>query len=446
MTLTRCCLAAWAVALSLILGGCGLLGGKSNLDSSVTTNSGSIQSVKHVIIMVQENRSFDHYFGHLNDYRGSQGLSQDVDGTPADAGVPNYDENATINAFHLATACTEDLSSFWNESHVDRNLHNPTSSVATMDGFAHAAGNFARDENLAGRGPYTDIEGFRAMGYYTSADLPYYYFMATQFATSDRWFSPVMTRTQPNRMYLLAATSQGHVYPPNAPLTAKTIFELLDGAGVSWKIYVTDPNGTYLNYFQTYAQQHTANVVPATQFAQDLQNGTLPSVALIESGYNSGRDEHPTTDVQDGQSYVASMINALLQSSEWSSSVFFLTWDEGGGFYDHVPPVTTVNPDGIPPSDLQPNDFPGDFNYTGFRVPLIVISPFAKKGYVSHSAADYTAMLKFIETRWGLTNLTRRDAAQIDMTEFFDWSAPNANPPTPPAALTTMRCTPSQMQ
>jgi phospholipase C len=270
--------------------------------------------------------------------------------------------------------------------------------------------------------------------------------MATQFGTSDRWFSPIMTRTQPNRMYLFAATSQGHVYPPNNPLTATTIFELLDGKGVSWKIYETDPNGTYLTYFQSYASQHMDHIVPATQFATDAANGTLPAVAFIESGYNSGRDEHPTTHIQDGEVYTASMVNALVQSTSWKDSVFFLTWDEAGGFYDHVPPVTTVNPDGILPSDLVGTDFPGDFNYTGFRVPLIVISPFAKKGYVSHTAADYTAMLKFIETRWKLGSLTKRDAAQMDMTEFFDWASPNANPPTPPTVTKVLRCTPSQMQ
>jgi phospholipase C len=177
------------------------------------------------------------------------------------------------------------------------------------------------------------------------------------------------------------------------------------------------------------------NVVPATQFTSDAQNGTLPAVAFIEGGYNSGRDEHPTNPVQKGEIYVASLINALIQSPSWSSSVFFPTWDEGGAFYDHVPPVSTVNPDGIRPSDLMPGDFQGDFTHTGFRVPLIVISPFAKKGYVSHTPTDYTAMLKFIETRWNLANLTKRDAAQADMTEFFDWTAPNADPPTPPTLV-----------
>jgi len=150
--------------------------------------------------------------------------------------------------------------------------------------------------------------------------------------------------------------------------------------------------------------------------------------------------------VQKGEIYAASLINALLTSPSWKDSVFIETWDEDGGFYDHVPPLDAVNPDGIKPRDLQPTDFPGDFTRTGFRVPLLVISPFAKKGYVSHTPTDYTAILKFIETRWHLPPLTKRDAQQIDMTEFFDWSAPNANPPLGPRPFETLPCAPTHMQ
>jgi phospholipase C len=436
-------------ALSLLTA-CGGSGNNNNDNggngSGGGGNNASINSVNHVVILMQENRSFDSYFGKLNDYRVTRNLGRDVDGLPDNASNIGYDGVTKINAFHLATECIEDLSPAWNESHLDWNLKNPTSDTPTLDGFAYTAGKFATDENNSGGGTYTDTLGARAMGYYTSDDLGYYYFMATQFATSDRWFTPIMSRTQPNRMYLLAATSQGYAFPPTAPLTAKTIFQALDEANVSWKIYVTYTGGTYLTYFDTYYQQHQANIVPATQFAADAQNGTLPAVALIESGYESGQDEHPNNPVQKGMMYSASFINALLQSPSWKDSVFFLTFDEAGGIYDHVAPVATVNPDGLAPKDLSPTDIAGDFTRTGFRIPLIVISPFAKQGYVSHTNADYTAMLKFIETRWKLAALTKRDAAQPDMTEFFDWSAPNATAPTPPTPQETLRCTPGQLQ
>jgi phospholipase C len=447
LTVKYCLRIGFLLCLASLIG-CGAAN-KNSTGSNGEDQSGhpgSIKSVNHVVIFVQENRSFDHYLGHLNEYRGSLGFSTDVDGLPANTSNIGYNTNKYISSFHLVTECTEDLSAFWNEDHLDFNLHNPTSDVPMMDGFAYTAGKFASDENKNDNGNYKDTIGARAMGYYTAEDLPFYYFMASQFATSDRWFSPVFSRTQANRMYLLAATSQGYVYPPAGSLSAKTIFEDLDGAGVSWKIYETDPGGTYFTYFPAYYSQHQANIVPASQFATDAANGTLPAVALIESGYNSQLDEHPTNPVQKGEIYAASFINALMNSPSWKDSVFFQTWDEDGGFYDHVPPLDAVNPDGIMPKALKPTDFPGDFTRTGFRVPLMVISPFAKKGYVSHTPTDYTAMLKFIETRWNLPPLTKRDAQQIDMTEFFDWSAPNANPPRGPRPFETLPCAPTHMQ
>jgi phospholipase C len=170
----------------------------------------------------------------------------------------------------------------------------------------------------------------------------------------------------------------------------------------------------------------------------------------------SGRDEHPSsgTNAQTGAAYAESLINPLMTSPSWKDSVFLLTYDEPGGLYDHVPPVAAVNPDGIAPVDLQPNDICTtgsgancDFNYTGFRVPLLVISPFTKKNYVSHTAADYTAILKFIETRFKVPSLTQRDAAQMDMTEFFDFGNPAwATPPTPPAQATGGTCNAQVLQ
>jgi phospholipase C len=416
-----------------------------------------LQSVNHIIFMAQENRSFDTYFGQLPAYWQANGYpAQQFDGIPSNASNPNFSGTGTVSAYHIATECTENLTPSWDESHLDWNLKDPTSSTATMDGFVYNAAKFAMDSK------YTDTAGIRAMGYYDASDLNYYYFMASNFATSDRWFSPALDRTQINRMYMMAATSQGYAYPPgtdandNAPLTAATIFDALQTAGISWKIYESDPDSTYLTQFAKYASPNPlpANVVPATQFLTDAQNGTLPAVALIEGGYSSGLDEHPDNNVQSGAAYVAGLINGFMTSSSWKDSVFILTYDEAGGLYDHVPPQPTVNPDGIAPKDLQAGDICTsgtgancDFNYTGFRIPMIVISPFTKKNYVSHSVADYTAILKLIETRFDLPPLTKRDAAQIDMTEFFDFqNAPWATPPSPPAQATTGTCNDLNLQ
>ena len=426
--------------------------------SSPAISAGSsLQSLNHIIFMVQENRSFDHYFGNLNAYRQANGLPHDVDGLPPNASNPSLNGSSLVTAFHMISACVEGPSPSWNESHVDFNRRAPTSGTATMDGFVTTAA------RTAIAGGFHDTAGLRAMGFYDSSDLTYYYFMASSFATSDRWFSPVMSRTDPNRMYLLAATSAGHVYPLPAgspPLPNKTIFELLEENHISWKVYVTDfaPGPiTFLSSF-TWFGVHPEKIVPVSEYLTDVANGTLPQVAMIEPGYVSGTDEHPAIDpalaggdVQVGSKYVASLIDALMNSPSWRDSAFILTYDEFGGFYDHVPPQKTVSPDGIAPQDLLPNDWctasrnPGgqtcDFTYTGFRIPLIVISPFSKKGFVSHTVADYTAIHKLIETRFQLPSLTKRDAAQMDMTEFFDFANPPwMTPPSPPTQPTTAPC------
>jgi phospholipase C len=446
-------LTACMLVLLLALCGCrGLADG-----ATAPTPVGDLKSVNHIIFMAQENRSFDTYFGQLPAYWSANGYPQTADGLPAMASNPTFSGTGTVSAFHVATECTENLTPSWDESHLDWNLNAPTSSTPALDGFVYNAAKFAMDSG------YTDTSGLRAMGYYDWTDVPYYYFMASNFAISDRWFSPVMDRTQLNRMYLFAATSQGYAYPPgtnqsdSTPLTAPTIFDSLTKAGISWKIYTSDTDCgggdtpfpcTYLTQFAAYAPPNAlpANVVPLDpNFAQDLAAGTLPSVALIEGGYNSGRDEHPDNNVQVGAQYVSTLINEFMNSPSWKDSAFILTYDEAGGLYDHVAPQPAVSPDGIAPIDLQAGDIcttdptgpTCDFNITGFRVPMIVISPFAKKNYVSHTVADYTAILKLIETRFGLPALNHRDAAQMDMTEFFDfqnvpWATPPTNMPTQP--------------
>jgi phospholipase C len=467
---------------------------------------GSLQSINHIIIFAQENRSLDHYFGAMRQYWAQNGFAdQSFDGLPQfnpASGVaplqgpapavpgcdptqpyPGFDAcspdtSNLISSFHFTSVCQEEQSPFWDESHVDWDYNAPTGTgPAALNGFVLTAADDARQQSP----PLMDTNGIRAMGYFDGSDLNYYYFMASNFATSDRWFSPTMDRTQINRMYLLAATSAGHAVPlaaPETPLTATTIFEELQNAGITWKIYVdtagttcgTSPtaaclyNYSYINEFtygQTIVNSPTLsqNLVPLSQFTTDLQNGTLPQVALIEPASSAGLDEHPNdydisspASVQDGAQFASSLINGLMNSSSWRDSALLFTYDEGGGFYDHVSPQPMPSPDGIPPIDLLAGDIcdaPGqigtgtcDFTYTGYRVPMMVVSPYAKKNYVSHTVFDYTAILKLIETRFNLPALTKRDAAQADMSEFFDFAnVPWASPPNPPAQATGGQCT-----
>jgi phospholipase C len=451
--------------------------------------------------MAQENRSFDHYFGALRQYWSQNGYAdQAFDGLPqfnpssgpaplfgpapaipgCDPSSPPpadclFDTNNPVTSYHLVTQCVENPSPSWDESHADWDYNDLVGrSPATLNGFVWSAAHDGR----ANQPQYNDTNGIRAMGYYDGSDLNYYYFMASNFATSDRWFNPVMSRTPSNRQYLVAATSQGYAYPPgtdsqdSAPLTAQTIFQELQAAGITWKIYV-DPQKSscsgppydpaclvtlstisQFQWGQTIPSKYPQNIAPISQYFTDLQNGTLPQVAQIEEASDAGLDEHPSdldstpTDIQLGANYVSSLINGLMSSTSWKDSVFILTYDEFGGFYDHVSPQSAVSPDGIKPVDLLPGDpcttTTGptcDFVYTGYRVPLIVVSPYTKKNYVSHTVADTTAILKLIETRFAVPALTKRDAAQIDMTEFFDFSNPAwTTPPSPPTQNTSGAC------
>lgn len=405
-----------------------------------TPGNGSITQLKHIVWMLQENRSFDTYFGSLNAYRSAHGLgTNDVDGLPANASNPSFDGTTTISAFHLGTMCIEGVTPSWNASRRDINRYNPTTGVTTpMNGFVYSAAKYAQDSDVTLPGAYVDTQGLRAIGYYTDADLPYYYFMATQFATSDRWFSPILSRTPPNRIANFAASALGVVdnIPTGTTFSENTIFTLLQNAGISWKIYETSGN-TYLGFFPAFFNQYkSTHIAPISQYFTDVKNGTLPQVAFIETGVEvsetggtSSLDEHPESNIQKGAAYVSTLINGLMQSPSWKDSAFILTYDEGGGLYDHVPPQPAVVPDAIPPT-LQPTDDVDTYSRTGFRVPVIVVSPFSKPGYVSHTVMDTTAILHFIEERFGLPNLNARDAAQQPMHEFFDFTnIPNQTPP-----------------
>src|SRR6267154_70463 len=387
-----------ALVLPLVLVGCGGMAGNTSGNSNITPPPQStppppadLTVVNHIIFMMQENRSFDEYFGQLNAYRQSQGFGADVDVTPANASQLSFDHTTTFTPFHMISVCTEELSSFWNESHNDWNHEAPTTATPALDGFANSAGNDSRNSVPTG----FDINGQRVMGYYDDSDLPYYYFMATQFAMSDRWFSPVMTNTPASRMYSMAATSHGIINKPLTQINIQTIFDELQAAKVTWKDYVQDyPNGSSLKPFPAFTKYVGTNIVPFSQYADDLNAGTLPQVAFIERDSKDGLDEHPGTgiSVQKGAAYVENkIVSPLMQSSSWKDSVFFLTYDEGGGFYDHVPPIATVPPDDTAPM-VDSNDTCSattgpmcSFGYTGFRLPNIVVSPFAKAHYVDHT-------------------------------------------------------------
>lgn len=444
--------------------------------ATVTVSAASGGTIKHIFFMLQENRSFDMYLGQLAAYRsGPQGRlaqfgitdDQTVDGFDPTVTLTNIHTGAKVQPFHESTVCTENLTPAWDESHHDTSLTGGDGAWATTQS-PYSATSFAMQGFLDTTDSVTesyDPNGTRAMGYYNQDDLPYYYDLATFFATSDAWHSPILANTYPNRMYLMAGTSFGHEYPDgdaNHPkYSAPTIFRAMNTANVSWIYYYRD--GIFLAGFADYSDPTigTKTFPDGDLFNRLAGNcgGTanscdpdqaLPQVIFIDSASGTSHlDEHPDNNVQSGAAYVQSIISALMTSDAWKDSVFILTYDEGGGLYDHVPPVNVPAPDDILPGQCpDPNNgsagyctvgkLGGNFDLTGFRVPLFVISPYAKPHFVSHTPRDYTAILAFIESTFGVQALTNRDAYWTspactsqgagcsDMSEFFDFNSPPA--------------------
>jgi phospholipase C len=404
---------------------------------NVVTNSG-LQGIKHIIVMLQENRSFDSYFSALGAYASAKFPGYQINaGYDPNIILPLFD-GTTGHLFHEPTVRTDNLSPSWDESHFD--IDQQTDGTFKMDRFALTSHSV----------PSADKKGLRALGQYDDTDLPYYYELATQFATSDSFHSSLLANTVPNRQYMFCATSQGRIFPSpfGHPLwTCPTIFSSLQKAGVKWGYY--DKDGRFLAGFQDYADPTVGNNGANPAFgpiqsyfdilARPTADDDLPSFVWIDPGSGgSGLDEHPDNNIQQGAAYVKTIIDALMNSPAWHDSIFILAYDEGGGLYDHVPPFTVVAPDATPPQ-LGPNDLPGDFTLSGFRVPIIVVSPFVKPHFVSHTNRELTSILKLVETRFNLAPLTARDAAADDMTEFFDFVNPPAflTPPTLPVQPVT---------
>lgn len=381
----------------------------SALTASATVTVGAANSgvIKHIFFMLQENRSFDMYFGQLGAYRTGRLAqfnitdNQTVDSFDANATLTNSHTGATVTPFHEKTECTENRSPAWDESHHDTTLQGGDPARATTTTFNHSSFGMSGFLSTTGSVPQQfDANGTRAMGYYDSTDLPYYYDLATFFATSDSWHSPILANRVPNRMYLMAGTSFGHEYPDldsNHPkYTAKIIFRAMNTANVSWLYYYHD--GIFLANF---ADFQDPAIKPKTFPDSDLlprlggkysgnpcdPDKSIPQVVFIDSASGgSGLDEHPDNNIQSGAAYVQSIIAALMNSDAWQDSVFILSYDEGGGLYDHVPPFMVPVPDSIAPGACpDPNNgsagyctvgkLGGTFDLTGFRIPVILISP-----------------------------------------------------------------------
>jgi phospholipase C len=369
----------------------------------ITASARAAIPIKHVVILMKENRSFDHLLGNLH--------AQGQPGTEAiPASFTNLDySGASVGPFPLDTTCVNhDPGHQWNEMHRQVN-------GGAMDGF------------VANGADSTGTDGHFVMGNYGQTDLPFYYWLASTYALNDRHFPSVRSGTWPNRAFLLLGTADGvmctYCGSPN-PKT-RSIFDQLDAAHVSWGVYTdSDPFDGTLGWGPGHR-----GLLPFLDFQRALKDGTLPAVSFVDS-IAWLQDEHPTADVQVGESWTQLVYEAAVASPLWPSLALVWTYDEAGGFADHVPPPNRA-------CIARPNN-PNDIGFyeLGVRVPLVAISPWARPHSVSHDVQDHTAITRFIEAVFDLPALTARDANSTALLDMFDFDNPPAllHPPQNPAA------------
>jgi phospholipase C len=416
---------------------------------------GQLKDIEHVVIFINENRSFDHYFGHYKGVRGfadpHPAVLEDGSGLSvfAQPGYPVTGFNGHLVPFHFDTTkmgeCTNDISHEWDVLHE-----------CWHDGKVDRFLSTHLDPNVNG-----PRDGINTMGYYTREDLPFYYALADGFTICDGYFCSLIGPTDPNRLYSMSATIDPagknggpllHTLVTNresmyGKFTWTTYPEQLEAAGISWKVYAT-PDGNYgdnvLPYFKNYQQDPnlaSKAIGPSfpAEFRADCTAGTLPQVSWVLASLVDS--EHPPAPVTYGEAAVADMLDPLTANAAlWAKTAVFITYDENGGFFDHVPPPTA--PPGTPGEYLTVNTLPDDAKGIrgpiglGFRVPMLVVSPFSRGGFVCSDTFDHTSILRFLETRFGaeVPNLTAwRRGVTGDLTTAFNFASPDPSVPSLPA-------------
>ncbi len=417
----------------------------------------SLSDIKHVVILIQENRSFDHYFGS---YRGVRGFSDQStafrQADPANSETPPYGE---LLPFHLDTsktnaACTHDIDHSWLVQHLSWNS-------GAMDGF------------VTSHLPINSNDAVLSMGYYTRSDLPYSYALADAFTICDNYFCSVIGPTDPNRLYTMAAsidpdgthggpllqtlvTNRSAFY---GRLTYTTMPEQLQSRGISWKVY-SSPDATVLNgilsnnvlsYFKNFQDPKSVLYQNAfgpqfpVDFLSDAVSGNLPQVSWLIPPVIAS--DHPPAPSLFGENILSAIVLALTtNSAQWAKTVLFVTYDENGGFFDHVPPTTPppgtageyITAQALPDASIIGTPPVTGPIGLGFRVPMLIVSPFSRGGLVSSDLFDHTSVLRFLETLFGaeVPNLSAwRRATVGDLTSALNFKSPDTSVPGLPSTI-----------
>ena len=372
-------------------------------DPSLPEGTDTLPQIDHIVVVMQENHSFDNYLGMLG--RGD-GLTLDRHGRPTNT---NPDPaGGYVRAFHETdTLQAGQVTQSWDASHLQ----------------------YGSGKNNGFIGPESSSDW--SMAYYTGEEIPFYYSLARTFPVCDRYFCSVLAQTYPNRRFLLAGTAFGLIATIDSSITGippnGTIFDRLDAHGISWGSYAT--NVPFLYVISDVVKKNPSRMKTIDQFHADARAGTLPSVSYVDPNILTGTEENPQ-DISLGEYFVSTVVSSLLNSPAWDRTLLVWTYDEHGGYYDHVPPPPAIPPDDIPP-DISATDQPGGYDRYGFRVPTVVMSPFSKPNFVSHTVYDHTSVLKTIERKWNLPAMTYRDANAHDLLDCLDLSKRAfADPPT----------------
>jgi phospholipase C len=382
----------------------------------------------HVVVLMMENHSFDNYFGMLSRHgqpRADGFVRFGKHGRPLDR--QPYHGGYVVPVRAPSMCQPEGVTQSWRATHEQIN-------GGRMNGF-----------------PETDTG---SMFYWDETQLPFYYSLASTFTLANRWFCSAPCQTFPNRRFLLAGTANGlistdttSVFDP--PPATGTIFDRFNRYGVSWRNYYSDLPQTAI--ISSIVRDNLANVVPVAGFFADCAAGTLPAVSFVDPEFGAlsdvvgglsaatnsipslahlgsqvsaeGGDEENPQNIEHGETFSAQVVDAVLQSPAWRRTLLVWTYDEHGGYYDHVPPPRAVAPDAVKPR-LGPHDPPGGYGRLGPRVPTVVVSPYARRRRVTNVVHDHTSIYQTIAAKWNLPACTYRDANATTLLDFLDTRKP----------------------